>query len=176
MNRNRLSRMTLSAMFLALAMLLPFITGQVPSIGNMLCPMHIPVLLCGFICGPVYGGLVGFISPVLRYILFAMPPLVPNGIPMSFELLTYGLVSGFLFQLLQRKTSGIYLSLLAAMIAGRVVWGFVKSLILGLSGSQFTLSMFIAGALTNAIPGIILQLILIPLLVMSISKFEKKNS
>ena len=91
-------KLVLAGMFLALGMILPFITGQVPQIGNMLCPMHIPVLLCGFICGWQYGLVVGFITPLLRSFMFGMPPVYPTAIVMAFELMTYGFLSGFLYE------------------------------------------------------------------------------
>ena len=79
-------KLTWSAMFIALGLVLPFLTGQIPQFGNMLLPMHIPVILCGLICGWRYGAIVGFVLPLLRYALFGMPVLFPTGIAMSFEL------------------------------------------------------------------------------------------
>ena len=96
MNRNS-KDLTLTAMFLALGLVLPFLTGQIPQIGNMLLPMHIPVFLCGLICGWRYGAILGFILPILRNAVFGMPVLFPTGIAMAFELMTYGLVAGFLY-------------------------------------------------------------------------------
>jgi thiamine transporter ThiT len=145
---------TYSALFLALAMVLPFLTGQIPEIGSMLCPMHIPALLCGFMCGWPWGLAVGFISPLLRS-MSGMPPIW-IAIPMAFEMATYGAIAGLLY----RK-----LPLISAMVAGRLVWGLVKFLLAGLQGTEFSLALFLSGAVTTAIPGIILQLILIPILV-----------
>ena len=104
-------RLVLSALFLALCLLLPFLTGQIAEIGNMLCPMHIPVLLCGFFCGPYYALLVGFIAPILRFMLFSMPAIYPNGLAMAFELATYGLACGMLYKLLPKKKYSIYIPL-----------------------------------------------------------------
>ena len=166
MKKNAVANLTRAAMFLAIGQVLPFITGQIPEIGKMLCPMHFPVLLCGFFCGWKYGALVGFICPLLRSVLFGMPVIYPNAVGMAFELLTYGLVSGLLAQKMGKdRLWKLYLTLITAMIAGRVVWGIAQVVLLGLSGAKFTFAAFIAGALTNAIPGIILQLIIIPLLV-----------
>ncbi len=78
---------------------LPFLTGQIPEIGSMLSPMHIPVLICGIICGWKYGILVGAITPILRSVIFHMPPMYPTAISMAFELATYGFVSGLLFKI-----------------------------------------------------------------------------
>ena len=171
MNKS-IRKLVLAGLFLALGLILPFITGQIPSIGNMLLPMHIPVLLCGFICGWKYGLVVGFVVPLLRSVLFTMPPMFPIAISMAFELATYGLVSGLLYHLLSENRLRVILSLIGAMIDGRIVWGIVSYFLFGLSGSQFTLEMFIAGAFINAIPGIIIQLILIPIIV---SVLERVN-
>ena len=158
-------------MFLAIGMVLPFLTGQIPQIGNMMLPMHIPVLLCGVICGWQYGGLVGFLLPLVRYLIFGMPVLFPTGIAMSFELLTYGLVIGLLYSRSRWKCIfSLYRSLLAAMVAGRVVWGVVRVLMTGVAGEPFTWQLFLSGALLTAIPGIILQLVFIPALMVALDK------
>lgn len=113
--------LTLSAMFLAIGMVLPFLTGQIPQIGNMMLPMHIPVLLCGVICGWQYGAALGFILPLIRYMVFGMPVLFPTGIAMAFEMLTYGLVIGLVYSLSRWKCIvSLYRALISALIAGRV--------------------------------------------------------
>lgn len=168
-NKN-LFHLVLAAMFLALAMVLPFLTGQIPQIGNMLCPMHIPVLLCGFFCGPWYGGIVGLIAPLLRFALFGMPPIFPTGVAMCFELAVYGLVSGLLYRHLPKKNINVYVSLLTAMLAGRVMWGVVRVILYGLGKSEFGWAAFISGAFTTAIPGIILHIVLIPILVIAVKR------
>lgn len=165
-NHNKLLKMVLSAFFLALSYVLPFLTGQIPEIGAMLCPLHIPVLLCGFVCGGTWGLAVGFIAPLLRALTLGMPPLFPTAICMAFELATYGAVGGFLHRVLPRKKAYIYCSLIGAMLVGRIVWGIAMTICLGLGDNGFTFAAFIAGAFTNAIPAIILQLVLIPVLVM----------
>lgn len=174
MSSKKLYRLILAAMFLALALVLPFLTGQIQQIGNALCPMHIPVLLCGFFCGPWYALAVGFIAPLLRFALFGMPPLMPVGIAMSFELATYGLVSGLLYRLLPKKKPYIYVSLIGAMLAGRIVWGAVRTVMYGLGKSPFGWAAFMSGAFLNAIPGIIVQIVLIPVLVMALKKYTAK--
>lgn len=157
--------MVLAALFLALAYLMPFLTGQIPEIGSMLCPMHLPVLICGFICGPVWGAVVGFIAPLFRSLLTGgFPPLFPTAVCMAFELAAYGAVAGVMHKLLPRKRAFIYCSLLTAMIAGRIVWGIAMFVCLGTGG--FTFAAFLAGAVTGAIPGIIAQIILVPAIVM----------
>jgi riboflavin transporter FmnP len=94
MYRKTTRRLVLSAICLALCMVLPLLTGQIQQIGNMLAPMHLPVLLCGFLCGWPGGLAVGFIAPLLRFAVFGMPPIFPTGIAMAFELATYGTVCG----------------------------------------------------------------------------------
>jgi LytS/YehU family sensor histidine kinase len=158
--------MTLAALFLAMAFVMPYLTGQIPEIGAMLCPMHLPVLLCGFLCGPLWGGVVGGVAPLFRSVTLGMPPLFPAAVAMAFELLTYGAVSGLMHRLLPKKRPCVYLSLLVAMIAGRLVWGIAMLVCLGIRGGGFTLSAFLAGAVTNALPGIAVQIVLVPLLVM----------
>ena len=161
-------------MFLAAALVLPFLTGQIPQIGNALCPMHIPVLLCGFFCGPWYGLAVGFAAPLLRFAVFGMPPLIPIGIPMSLELAAYGLLSGLLYRLLPKKKLCVYVSLVTAMLAGRLVWGAARVVLYGLGKSEFGWAAFLSGAFLNAIPGILIQLLLIPALVIALEKNTKQ--
>ena len=165
-------RITYAALYLAIALVLPFITGQIPEVGSMLCPMHIPVLLCGFMCGWPLGLIVGFIAPLLRGALFGMPALFPTGVAMAFELAVYGAVSGLIYRLLPKKTPSIYITLIIAMICGRVVWGVVRVVLAGLSGSEFTWKMYLAGAVTNALPGIAIQIIIIPIIVMAMNKAD----
>ena len=165
-----LKKLVLAALFLALALVLPFLTGQIPEVGSMLCPMHIPALLCGFFCGWPWGVAVGFIAPVLRSVLFGMPPMFPVGICMSFELAAYGAVSGWLYAKLSKKKISIYGALLSAMVIGRLVWGAARFVCTGLDVSAFGITAFWAGAVTTAIPGIIVQIVLIPLLVMALEK------
>ena len=162
----QIRKLTYAALFLALALVLPFLTGQIPQIGSALSPMHIPVLLCGFLVGWPWGLAVGFIAPLLRSVIFGMPVMVPGAVAMAFELAVYGLVSGILYRLLPKKKWSIYVTLIVAMLAGRVVWGIARLIIAGLSGNSFTWALFLAGAFTNAIPGIILHIILIPVIVM----------
>ena len=170
MSEVRVRKMAAAGLCLALAMVLPFLTGQIPQIGQMLSPMHIPVLLCGFVCGPIWGLGVGFIAPLLRSLLFGMPALFPSAIGMMFELATYGFVAGFLYRRLPKKPWRVYVSLLTAMIIGRIVWGVARVILWGLGSNPFTWKAFIAGAITNAIPGIILHIVLIPLVVLLLEK------
>ena len=165
-NHDNVLRLVVSALCLALAYVLPFLTGQIPEIGSMLLPMHIPVLLCGFICGWHWGLGVGVIAPLFRSLTLGMPVFFPKALCMAFELGTYGLICGIMHRLLPKKKPYIYVSLLSAMVVGRIVWGIVTAICLGAGENAFTFSAFIAGAITNAVPGIIVQIVLIPILVM----------
>ena len=163
--------LTLSALFIALGLVLPILTGNLKQLGNAFLPMHLPVFLCGLIVGPVYGLIVGLILPILRHFTFGMPPLYPTAIAMSFELATYGVVSGFVYKNSRWKCIiALYEALIIAMIAGRVVWGIVTFILLGVNGQTFTWQAFMAGAILNAIPGIIFQLIFIPALMLALHK------
>lgn len=164
----QIRKLTYAALFLALALVLPFLTGQIPQIGSALSPMHIPVLLCGFLVGWPWGLAIGFISPLLRSVIFGMPVMVPGAVAMAFELAVYGLVSGILYRLLPKKKWSIYVTLIVAMLAGRVIWGIARLIIASLSGNSFTWALFLAGAFTNAVPGIILHIVLIPVIVMGL--------
>ena len=172
--RNQVKQLTLSAMFLALAFVMPFLTGQIPQIGSMLCPMHVPVFLCGFLCGLPWGVGVGILAPILRSVILEMPPMFPTAFCMAFELATYGFVVGWLHNKLPKKKLYVYFSLLSAMIIGRLVWGVVMFCCMGFDVSKFGFHAFLGGAILNAIPGIILQIILIPLLVITLEKVIKK--
>ncbi len=173
--QNQLINLALAAMFLALAFVLPFLTGQIQQIGNMLCPMHIPVILCGFVCGGPWGLAVGFTAPILRSLTLGMPQLYPAAFAMSFELAVYGLMSGVLYRVFPKKKGYIYCSLIISMIIGRLVWGAVQFACMGLDASKFGFAAFWAGAVANAVPGIILQLVLIPVVVMLLEKTKLLN-
>ena len=163
-------KMVYSAVCLALALILPFFIGQIPQIGSMLSPMHIPVFLCGFLCGPIWGLGVGFIAPLLRSAMFGMPPFPNAALPMAFELLTYGAISGLALNLLPKKKINIWISLLIAMVSGRIVWGIAKLILFMAFGVQFSWAMFLSGAVTSAIPGIILHLILVPVIIIAMQR------
>ena len=169
-NSLRVRKMTYSALFLALGLVLPFLTGQIPQIGVALSPMHIPVLLCGFMCGWPWGLAVGCICPLLRSVLFGMPVMFPGAVSMAFELATYGAVAGLLHAKLPKKTAMIYVTLIIAMICGRVVWGIARLILAGVAGTSFTFAAFIGGAITSAVPGIILHIALIPVLVIALER------
>lgn len=159
-----------AALMLALGLVLPFFTGQIPQIGGMLCPMHLPVLLCGFLCGWKYGLAVGFVLPLLRSALFGTPPLY-TAIAMAFELAAYGFLTGFLYARSRWQcVVALYRCLILAMIGGRVVWAVARIALSGVSGQAFTWQVFLSGALLTAIPGIILQLVFIPAVMVALDR------
>ena len=179
-------KLTLSAMFLALCIVLPYLTGNNYQLGSMLLLMHIPVLLCGFACGWQWGLCVGFIAPLLRSLLIGAPP-INTAVPMAFELAAYGLFTGLLYQWLLTKkisfgstsaktqaTINLYVSLVVAMLLGRVVWGIAKYAFVSLfvTDGVFTLAMFFAGAFVTAWPGIVVQLVIIPPLVLALKRLK----
>lgn len=167
---NNTKKLTLSALFIALGIVLPFFTGQIPQLGSMMLPMHIPVLLCGFVCGAPYGLLVGLIVPIFRSLLFSMPPMMPTAIAMAIELAVYGFETGFLYPKFKNLRFGIYITLIITMIDGRIAWGIASLILYHILGNAFTWEIFAAGAFLNAIPGIIVQLILIPALIYALNK------
>ena len=175
MKKKSINNMVLSSLFLALGLILPSVTGHIPEIGRMLCPMHFPVILCGFLCGWQYGLIVGFICPIFRSFLFGMPMLYPMAIGMAFELATYGAVAGLLSKVLSiDKYVNILIILIITMVAGRVVWGIAQVILLGINGEKFTFEAFIAGAILGSSVGIVLQIIIIPPLVMALKKVINK--
>ncbi len=174
MDRNKLRQnvkdLVLAAMFMALGLVLPFLTGQIPQVGAMMLPMHLPVLLCGLVCGWQYGGLVGFVLPLLRHTLFGMPPLI-TATAMAFELAAYGMVAGFLYARSRWQClRALYRCLIAAMIAGRLVWGAACVVLLGLGKLEFSWQAFLSGAVLSAIPGIVLQLLVIPAVMVAMDR------
>lgn len=171
MEMTQTKKMTVAAMLFALGLVLPFLTGQIPQVGSMLLPMHIPVFLCGLICGARYGVMLGAMLPVVRSLLFSMPPMYPTAAAMAFELAAYGAVVGFLyFRAGYFCVKSLYKSMIPAMLIGRLVWAAVMVVFMGVNGGVFTLEMFVAGAFMNAIPGIVVQLILIPGVMVALGK------
>ncbi|MBR2025429.1 MAG: ECF transporter S component [Clostridia bacterium] len=173
MNRNL--KLTYSGMFLAIGTLLPLLTGQIKEIGDSLLPMHLTIMLCGLICGWKYGLIVGLILPFFRSVTFGMPPIYPQAVWMALELATYGAVIALMYDLFKRKNIGyLYLSLVISMISGRIVWGITKALLLGIANKPFTFEAFIVGGFVDAVPGIILQLILVPCVMLLVERIRRK--
>ena len=171
MKKELIYKPVLSAMFLAIGIVLPFFTGQIPQVGSMLLPMHIPVILCGLICGGKSGATVGFIMPLMRSLIFIMPPMYPTAIAMAFELAAYGFIVGFMYENARwHCIKSLYRCMVSAMIGGRIVWGIAMVALLGIEENGFTFGMFFAGAFANAIPGIILQLVFVPAMMLALDK------
>ncbi len=181
MKKTQIKNIVLSAMFLCLALVLPILTGQIQVIGKMLLPMHIPVLLCGFICGWQYGLAVGFVAPLMRSLVFGMPPMYPTAVAMAFELAAYGFVSGYLFSHARWQCiKSVYRCLISAMLVGRLVSGLANVILLGIKGGTYTFTAFFAAHFTSAVPGIILQLLLIPTVLLLLNRthlvpFKKRH-
>ena len=161
--RKSIRELVLAAVCLAFCLYLPFLTGQIPQWGNMLSPMHIPVLLCGLMCGWPYAMTVGLISPPLRYALFGIPPIMPT-------VAVYGLSASLLRRALPKRPAYLYVSLILAMLLGRVAWGAARLALAGLSNGVFTFAEFLAGAFTTAVPGIICHILIIPPVVRALEK------
>ncbi len=171
----RTRKMTYSAMLLALAVLMPRVAGLIPDIGKTLNLMHIPVLLCGFLCGWPWGLAVGFIAPLLSSLINSMPKIFPDAVVMAFELGAYGLIAGLMYMLLPRKlgVGRIYIALLTAMIAGRVVYGIVYLFLTGLGLVQINeaLLAFVWGrAVVKPVLGTVLPLFMAPELVKALER------
>ena len=165
-----IKKLVSASICLALAMVLPFLTGQIPQIGSALSPMHIPILICGFICGWRYGMLVGFIAPILRFFLFGMPPIFPIGIAMAFELAVYGMAAGLIYNTLKKTNKNIYITLISSMFIGRIMWGLTRFIIAKLFSLDFTFKVFLSGAFISAVPGIVLHILLIPPVIIALKK------
>ncbi len=162
-NSNSLNKLTISAMFLALGIILPFFTGQIPQIGSMLLPMHIPVFLCALICGWRYGVPMAIILPLLRCLLFGVPNFYPQAISIAFEMATYAFVAGYLYDISKPKTKfTLYKVMLISMLLGRIVRALVQLSLLSLNGTPVIFKAFFTSVILAGIPGIILQLIIVP--------------
>lgn len=151
----------ITAVCIALCVVLPQAFHAIPNAGSIYLPMHIPVLLCGLICGWPYGLLCGLAGPALSALITGMPPaaVLPG---MMVECGVYGLTAGLLMQLVRTKRlyADLYISLVAAMLLGRVVSGAAKALIF--SAGSYSMASWVAGSFVTALPGIIIQLALLP--------------
>ena len=162
--KGRVYPLVFAALCLTLAFVLPYLTGQIPEIGQVLSPMHIPVFLCALSVGPWYGLAVGAIAPLLRSLLVGMPPLYPMASAMAFEMAAYGLVAGLALRWLKQgnRTLRVYAALLIAMVIGRFVYGAAMYLMLMAKGQPYTFAAFFTGTFVKALPGIFLHLAVVP--------------
>ena len=152
----------------ALCLVLPMAFHAIPNAGQVILPMHIPVLLCGLVCGWPYGGICGLIGPLLSSVITGMPPaaMLPS---MMVECCAYGFTSGLLMKYVRtgKPLADLYISLVSAMIVGRVVAGFAKALIFTPGVAPFA---WVTTSLVTGIPGIVIQLVLMPLVVTALTK------
>ena len=158
-------RVVVAAVCAALGIVLPMAFHALPGAGNVWLPMHIPVLICGLVAGPVSGATAGLLAPVLSSLLTGMPaaPVLPS---MTCELVTYGLVAGLLSARVRtgRLAEDLYVSLVAAMLCGRVVGGVLQALIF--SAGSYSLAAWVTGSFVTGLPGIVLQLaVVVPVVV-----------
>lgn len=173
---SRLYQLVLTAILLALGMVLPFLTGQIPTIGQAVSPLHIPVFICGLTCGWGWGAALGVALPLLRSVVFGMPPLVAVAIPMAFELAVYGAVCGLLYPLLRKALKqnnhlpAMLLALVVAMVAGRLVGGTAKAVVMGVTGKGYTFQAFIAGYFTGTAVGALIHVVLVPAVTLALEK------
>ena len=165
---NPIKRMTLSAVCVALCVVLPIAFHSIPDAGSVFLPMHIPVLICGMICGWPYGLLCGLMGPLVSSVLTGMPPvaILPA---MMVECGTYGLVSGLMLKYVRTKSTyaDLYIALITAMIAGRVLSGIAKALIFS---PGLAMSAWITASFVTALPGIVIQLVFLPSVVFTLMK------
>lgn len=161
-------KMTITAICAALCVVLPMAFHAIPNGGSILLPMHIPVLLCGLVCGWPYGFVCGLLGPFLSCIATGMPPMamLPG---MMVECGVYGLVCGLMMRYVRtgKATVDLYLSMITAMVLGRVVAGLAKSLIFAPGTAPFA---WVTTSLLTGIPGIVIQLVLMPLLIFTLTR------
>lgn len=166
--KNTIKNMTMAAVCIALCVVLPIAFHSVPDAGSVFLPMHIPVLICGMICGWPYGFLCGLMGPLLSSALTGMPPIaiLPS---MMVECATYGMVSGLMLKFVRTRHTyaDLYIALVAAMIAGRVVSGIAKALIFT---PGMAMSAWITASFVTALPGILIQLVFLPSVVFTLMK------
>ncbi len=169
-------RLVISGLLLALGLILPYMLAHGLGInGNVLLPMHIPVFLCGFLCGWKYAGILGFTLPYINGVLTGMPALYPTAILMSLELTVYGLISGLLYYKtpLRKYKLGMYPAMLSAMVAGRAVYGLSMRLFLHFDSSLKAATVL--ASLISGIPGIIVQLIVVPTISMTVLNYPRNR-
>ena len=167
--RSPVKRSIFSAVCIALCVVLPQAFHAIPNAGAVYLPMHIPVLLCGLLTGWPYGLLCGLAGPLLSSLITGMPPaaILPS---MMVECAVYGFISGLLMQRIRsgKLSLDLYISLLSAMLSGRILSGVVKALLF--ARGSITLASWAAGSFVTGLPGIVIQLLLLPAIVLALSK------
>ena len=168
-----LRRLVIGAMLIAAALVLPMFLGNVQLFMQGVSPMHIPALIAGLTLGPWWGAAVSFIMPLLRGLLFGMPPLMPTGLCMAFELAAYGLITGLLYPIFVRRfgknhVPAILITMLIAMVAGRCVGGVAQALISLGRGGSYGLQAFVTAYFVKTAVGAVLHLIVVPVIVLAL--------
>jgi len=166
MNHSQIKNLVGTGLCMALGLLLPQLFHAVGA-GPVFLPMHIPVLLCGLCFGWQYGLVCGVITPLMSSVLTGMPPIFPVGLSMMLELGAYGAFAGLFYRKLNLN---IYVSLIISMLVGRVVSGIAHTVFYGIAGKEFGFQLFLTGAFVTAIPGIIVQILVVPVLVIALEK------
>lgn len=167
-NKSKSYNMVLSGFLMAMGILLPLATSHAFGIpGTILLPMHLPILILGLVCGPFYGALGGIMVPILSSILTGMPPSYPMLPIMIGELTTYGLISGMIHFKLNQS---IFTSLVSAMICGRMTYAIIFTILFNLAKGPFK-ALSVSAAFITGLPGITMQLILIPIVVRLINHY-----
>jgi len=169
MRNERMKKVIITGLCIAIGLLLPRVINviPVPYPGAIFLPMHIPVIICGFVCGKYFGTICGAVLPLLAFVLTGMPPIFPTGISMVVELATYGFLSAWLYELTKGR---IIISLIIAMVGGRVVMGIANIILFNFTDNIYGISIFISSAFITAFPGIIIQFILIPIIIEALKK------
>jgi len=161
-------RLVLAAVCIALCVVVPMAFHAIPNAGSIFLPMHIPVLLCGMLCGWPFGFLCGLLGPLLSSLTTGMPPaaMLPA---MMVECATYGAVSGMMLKFVHtgKTYPDLYIAMVTAMLAGRVISGIAKALIFS---PGMALSAWVTASFVTALPGIAVQLVLLPTVVFSLMK------
>ena len=175
MNRKSpLYPLLVTAILMAVGIVLPFLTGNVQVLGQAISPLHIPVLICGLTCGWGWGLVLGVLLPLVRSVLFGMPPLVPVAIPMAFEMAAYGALCGLLYPMMRKKLGKAYwamlIAMVIAMVAGRFVGGAAKAVVMGIQGNAYTFQAFVTAYFVNTAVGAVIHLIVVPLVVTALEK------
>lgn len=173
MKKSGIIDLAVAALCVSLGILIPSVFHLFGQVGSVFCPMHIPVIVCGMVCGWKYGGLCGLIVPPLSFLIIGMPPIYPVGVSMMLELCAYGVIAGLLY-----KKCNVFSSLVGAMLGGRVVYGVVNLILTGIAGTSYSLQTFLTAAFVTALPGIVIQLIFIPALIVLLEQvgFLKKKA
>ena len=168
---SNVKKLVIAALCVAIGVALPQAFHAIPQAGQIFLPMHLPVLLCGLLCGPLYGLLCGAVTPALSSLITGMPgaAVLPS---MICELAVYGLVAGVLVGLVRTKSqpANVYISLITAMLCGRVIYGVVNALVF--QAGEYSVQIWLTASFVTALPGIVIQIVVIPVVILSLQKLH----